>query len=298
MNRSRTWQITQSWYIIFTFIIFLHWLGIFIAGKRVHHRKWVIWGLIHSIPVGVLFLTIPGKVLAGYPFLDNILMVSFFASWFGAIIQAFMIRSEFLIMLDSRLRQIPEEMAQKSMMIKHRTEKENLIKDTIMQANELKSEIEDLLNEDTNRAVLYKGEILPMLREYSSQIDALLRHEAMLEEAKESLSRVYDEDKLQEYSEKMRRSESSQMKREYEKAYKQMLSAQTNLNNLNEQLEMCQMRIEATILSLNELKMNMILLLKSDTNADQFISEVQLKSTELKEYIILLTEDAKLKKII
>lgn len=298
MNKSTSWRITQSWYILFTFVIFLHWLGIFIAGKRAANRKWVLWGLIHSIPVGVLFLTIPEKLLQGYPFFENLLMVAFFISWFGAIIQAFVIRNEFLILLEARLNNSHAEMHNLRASIIEQSSKENKNKDIIAQAESLKSEIAEILKEKNSRAELYRDEVLPMVNEYTSQIDDLLKHEEKLENTKQSLSKVFDAEKLNEYKHKMQKAESSAMRREYESAYKQMQKAERIMKDLDQQLETCKLRIEASILSLNELKISLIVLANKDDDVERFIADVQLKSTELREYINLLAEDAKQKEIL
>ena len=108
-NRKTTlWKIVQSWWILLTLVMFLHWSAFFYIAMRVKSKPFAIWGFIYTIACFGGIITLTSTEQKSWQ--SNVGFAVFLFSWVICIIHALMVRNEFLLRLEARqLSSIREE---------------------------------------------------------------------------------------------------------------------------------------------------------------------------------------------
>ncbi|WP_438349361.1 hypothetical protein ACP8HI_01325 [Paenibacillus sp. FA6] len=107
-HKTTLWKIVQSWWILLTLVMFLHWSAFFYIAMRVKSKPFAIWGVVYT-------LTCFGGIITGTSteqtsWQSNVGFAVFLISWVICIIHALMVRKEFLLRLEARqLSSIREE---------------------------------------------------------------------------------------------------------------------------------------------------------------------------------------------
>ena len=58
----RLWGLINSWWLILPFTIYLNWLAFLYVGVTAKHRKWILYGVLYSIPfIFYQFYTLTGQ---------------------------------------------------------------------------------------------------------------------------------------------------------------------------------------------------------------------------------------------
>lgn len=95
-NRGKKWEFLNSFWILWSFTLFLSCVGFFWIGGRTGRRKWIISGLIYLlVNFGLMFTT--SWLKANSDIMFNVVMTMILIGWFAAIVQSFMSRKEYLI---------------------------------------------------------------------------------------------------------------------------------------------------------------------------------------------------------
>lgn len=94
-NRSLLWELTNSIWIIFSFIGLVC-VSFFIIGSKARQKKWTRWGFIYAAAFIFVFISfsIPNQLIA------NIGGTVFFVSYFGGILHCFAVRNKYLVCRD------------------------------------------------------------------------------------------------------------------------------------------------------------------------------------------------------
>lgn len=95
-KRGTLWEITNSLWVLWSFTLFLNFVGFFWIGGRTGQRKWIVSGILYLLAdfVGPLIAPELQKVNEIY---NLILMPLMFIGWTAAIIQSFLSRREYLL---------------------------------------------------------------------------------------------------------------------------------------------------------------------------------------------------------
>lgn len=99
-RKSSLWKIVQSWWLLLTLVMFLHWSAFFYIAMRVKSRSLAIWGVVYAVTCfgGVIALTSTEE----HSWQSNMGLAVFLLSWVICIIHALKVRKEFLLRLEAR----------------------------------------------------------------------------------------------------------------------------------------------------------------------------------------------------
>jgi len=99
-RKSLSWRIVQSWWLLLTLIMFLHWSAFFYIAMKVKSRPFAIWGVVYTVTCfgGVIAFTTNGL----NTWQTNIGFAVFLISWIICIIHALKVRKEVLLRLEAR----------------------------------------------------------------------------------------------------------------------------------------------------------------------------------------------------
>lgn len=101
-SRGKKWEILNSFWIVFTFFMIFAWISFFYIGTKVKQRKWIIWGVVYSLPLILMITTSPSIVGDSFQ-LKNLVYGSIVGLWAGSIAHALFVRKEYLLRLDAYL---------------------------------------------------------------------------------------------------------------------------------------------------------------------------------------------------
>lgn len=94
--KGRLWRVGQSWWILLTFTLYFNWVAFFYIASRTGVKRWAYWGLLYGVPFMLIYLDV-------YPFSDSqieLIGLGILVSTIASIIHAFIIRNEFLYLLE------------------------------------------------------------------------------------------------------------------------------------------------------------------------------------------------------
>ncbi|OAB35980.1 hypothetical protein [Paenibacillus glacialis] len=98
-EKPLSWKIVQSWWLLLTLILFLHWSAFFYIAIKVKSRSFATWGLIYAASCfgGIaIFLSVePTNKVAAVGF---ILVIY---GWISCIIHAFLVSKKYIIQLEA-----------------------------------------------------------------------------------------------------------------------------------------------------------------------------------------------------
>lgn len=96
-EKGKKWEILNSLWIVWSFVIFLNYIGFFWIGKRAKQKKWILFGFLYFIIVFLEFLIPMYNLTEDMTVLKGIIELIWFVSWILSIIHSFWIRQEYLV---------------------------------------------------------------------------------------------------------------------------------------------------------------------------------------------------------
>lgn len=99
-SKGRRWRILHSLWVGWTFTFgFFNWIAFFYVGIRAKRRRWLLWGLLYSVPfAGAMLYTPITQEDSGW--LGTLWFALFLILAVVSIIHAFLIRKEYLLRLE------------------------------------------------------------------------------------------------------------------------------------------------------------------------------------------------------
>ncbi len=104
-SKNSIWRLTHSLWILWTLPFGLSsWISFFYIGIRVRQMKWIISGLIYTIPLIIGMLIGPTSdyliIISGNSGLSDLQYGFIIVIWIVSMIHAFLVRNEYLIRLE------------------------------------------------------------------------------------------------------------------------------------------------------------------------------------------------------
>lgn len=149
-ERGTRWEITHSLWIIWSFIILVNGVGMFLAGKKTRVQKWYRLGLIYTA-IGWITLII-GSEVKDKSIIDDIMMFTFFGTYVACIAQSFSIRKEYLMRLEMIEKQKTEQVIANN--LKEKIAKEYGINSNREENNDKEAKIYNTENNSVKNDVL------------------------------------------------------------------------------------------------------------------------------------------------
>ena len=100
--KGKKWEVLHSLWIGWTFTFLLRAIVFIYVGLRARQKKWILWGLVYSVPF-ILFLVAVAKVDPASSLATVIILAMFFAG-LASILHAFKVRREYLLRLEASSR--------------------------------------------------------------------------------------------------------------------------------------------------------------------------------------------------
>ena len=102
-SRGQNWEIRHSLWIAWTFTLgFFGWIAFFYVGVRARRTRWILWGLVYSVPFILAMALVETPAYDGA--LGTLHVILTLVVGIAGIAHAFWIRKEYLMRLDARQR--------------------------------------------------------------------------------------------------------------------------------------------------------------------------------------------------
>ncbi len=296
-NRGKHWEIINSWWVLMSFVIFLNWLSLFYAGIKAKKNIWIIWGLLYLVPTIILFIIAPDKsqtpedVEREYTVLETIFYLIFFISWIASIIHSFSIRKEFLMRLDAHTSHYHSHHASPGQSQGFENEKHK----KIHQLNGLRDDILKKIDRSKKFDSAIISDLKPLIENYIKQAGQLIERDEKLDKALSGFSVEKLQKTINDYESKLGQTENEALKDEYKSSIEKYKEHITSLKDLKEQREMIRLRLDTIMLSMQQVKYDLIKLedLESQEQRDTIYKTFEEKSKDISEYLNVLEKSFK-----
>ncbi len=136
------------------------------------------------------------------------------------------------------------------------------------------------------------SDIKPLVDNYIAQVRELIDRDKQVKQVIESHSLSDIDEKIFEINSKMSATTSPELKAEYRKSLDRYISHKKSLKEFYDQREMIKLRMDSTLMSLREVKFDLLRLqnLNSDEQRHEFFKLFDSKSTDLSDYLSSLKE--------
>ena len=173
------------------------------------------------------------------------------------------------------------------------TEEERIDSPLLKEIFGIRKEIYDLLHNQTNITDGILSEIKPVVEKYISNIKKLIEQEIKLEKTHEQAQSNDYSQKIEELQGKMSKTTNHALKAEYETTIDKYRKLLDSYKGLYDQIELTKLKIDSSIASLRQIKMDMLKLSQpsSTINEEEFFNSLELKSVELSTYVDYLDEN-------
>lgn len=109
-SKGKRWEILHSLWVAWTFTFgFFNWIAFFYIGFRAKQRKWILWGLIYSVPFILVMASEDSSARDGW--LGTLIAMLTLGLGAASIVHAFLIRKEYLIRLEALQSREPDRTA-------------------------------------------------------------------------------------------------------------------------------------------------------------------------------------------
>ncbi len=283
-EKSTAWKIRHSLWVLISFIFLMHWASVLFAGFKAKKQEWILLGVGYALPVFLLFFVIDTGDASGGATLENVVVGIFLLSWMAAIITSFIIRVPYLNIMAGESPYSPKSVP---------TEEERIDSPLLKEIFGIRKEIYDLLHNQTNITDGILSEIKPVVEKYISNIKKLIEQEIKLEKTHEQAQSNDYSQKIEELQGKMSKTTNHALKAEYETTIDKYRKLLDSYKGLYDQIELTKLKIDSSIASLRQIKMDMLKLSQpsSTINEEEFFNSLELKSVELSTYVDYLDEN-------
>ncbi len=289
-EKSTGWKIRHSLWVLISFIFLMHWASVLFAGFKAKKKEWIFLGVGYALPVILLFFVLETDDTAAASTLENVVIGIFLLSWMAAIITSFIIRVPYLNIIVNESPYSPSNAHYKAESTYTKRVDSPMLKDVF----EIRKEIYDLLQNQTNITNGILSEIEPVVEKYISNIKKLIEQETKLEKTyKQAQANNYSQ-KIEELLAKMSKTSNHALKAEYETTIEKYRKLIDSYTGLSDQIELTKLKIDSSIASLRQIKMDMLKLSQpsSTLNEEEFFNSLELKSVELSTYVDYLDENS------
>ena len=291
-NRGKHWEVINSWWVLMSFVIFLNWVSLFYAGIKTKKNIWSIWGVLYMVPTIILFIIAPDRsktpedVEREYTIWETIFYLLFFISWIISIIHSFSIRKEFLMRLDAQTFHYHGHIHSHGQSQGAENEKHK----KIHQLNGLRDDILKKIDRSKKFDSAIIGDLKPLIETYIKQAGQLIDRDEKLDKALSGFSVEKLRQTVKDYEEKLSQTKNEALKDEYKSSIEKYKEHITSLKDLNEQREMIRLRLDTIMLSMQQVKYDLIKLedLESQEQRDAIFNTFEEKSKDISEYLNVL----------
>jgi len=258
-EKSTFWKISRLWWVFLAFVFLIHWMSIIIAGLEVRRKKWIIFGIIYSIPVFIFMIF--NKQVGGVA--ENIIMSLFFFSWFATIIHSIAIRKEYLYLLankgDTKIAKyknkfVGSKKQNKKTFVKPTSDHQRIYNAMLKEQSAIRKQYDEI-------DPLYQPnfiDIIIMVDHFIEQAEELMKKEKEIERVIAGFNIERIESRIEELNKKISSTTKVELQKEYkqikEKYKKQILIHKDFTDKKN----VISLKLESNLMNLKEIKYDLI----------------------------------------
>jgi len=213
----------------------------------------------------------------------NAFFFIFLISWLASIIHTIIIRQAFLFQLEAMLsggQIVPEKTTQPK-------EKPNIYSNYLEQVEEYKQLIFKQIksSEFYNKQIVQ--EIKPLVEKYVKNATEMINREQKLQKMLSQISTLDIRKKITRFEERQAATDNTELKDQYFQSIEKCNEQIEYHKELSEQLEMVHLRLDDALLSLKQIKFDLIRMeaLQTEDERRSVIADLETKSDELSEYL-------------
>ncbi len=286
-NRSTDWKIVNSWWVLLSFIPGINWLGILIAGVNINNKKWKKTAFYYALPWILLMVFGILKIIPG-----NALSVLFFISlisWIASIVHSFVITSKYLPEFSSKM-ELDNQQIKRARVFQIRQGKyASLMRDMYRTKNEiLRLANEVKVSDTTNQQMM--NEIQGIVDKYYEQTANLVFEDERLSRLQKSISIEESDNDIKQLNEKVEKTTKFELQEEYANMITLLEKQKVTYNEIADQKELIDMRINKANISMKQIKYDLIKVSGniSEEKRKEFFVTLEDKSNEINEYLGIL----------
>ncbi len=288
-EKSTFWKITHLWWLILPFIFLIHWISLIIVGLEVRKKKWVLFGILYSIPV-FIFMSLNGQISG---ITENVVMSLFFFSWFATIIHSIAIRKEYLYLLANKknvksIKYKNKPTVKKRSFARASSKHQSIYNALLIEQKAIRKRYDEISPIDQPNFI----DLIVMLDYFIEQAQALIKKEEDIDEIIAGFNIEQIEDRIKELNKKINQTNKINLKNEYEQIiekYKKQRQIYTDFTNKK---NIIKLKLESSLISLKEIKYDLIKIdYVVDKKEPHFLFEkLDEISKEMDTYIEVMTE--------
>lgn len=300
-QKSNSWKIINSWWIVFSFVVFLNWMALLLAGVMAKKKQWMLAAALYFVPVFFVFYVSggPDTGSGNYSTFENVVFSAFFLGWMGSILHSFLIRKEFLFLYaqiqdegydefrattHSKV-SVAKSSTSQSGVSSYSAKHQSVLNKVLDLQNDILGMLEDIKKSD----IYLVDELKPMVENYVRKTQELIEQDEALNEHTSGMSVDELNKKIGELTHKLSKTTNPQLKSQYQKNIEKLSQQRKALTEIQ---EMSDLKLELAVSSLAQIKLDLLKYhgLNDETKRSEFFENMATKSTELNEYVRLLRE--------
>lgn len=174
--------------------------------------------------------------------------------------------------------------------IKRKLPQETSYTKILRQVKNLRSEIVKRLKSSDGYAREIIHDIKPLVDRYIDQVKELIERDQKLKSVIQGMPLYQIDEKIEELQTRLSKATSAELKNEYESAIEKYKQQKQSIREFMEQREMIKIRLESTVMSLKQIKFDLIKMesLNTEDQRKELHSIFEEKSNELSNYIEVL----------
>ncbi len=284
-SKSNSWKILNSWHIVLSLLFMVFFMGVLIPGLVVKKRKWIIIGIVLAAPI-VFFMSVITNPANKDTFLANIGVVLFLISWATSIVYSIAIRKEYLFLLAEKgndysgyRNKYSKKKQEKKIVEQH----DGLWQEVLQLKQMIITQIAD--NNAFDASII--SDINPLVDKYVNQTKQLIARDKKLRKLVNKQSITEIDDLIIELKTKLTETTNRSLETEYQLTIDKYQKHRQVYREVSEQIEMNRLRLNSTVMSLKDIKLNLIKFegIVSDEIRKNFIEDFHQKSNELTIYL-------------
>ncbi len=275
-----------------------------IAGLSAKKREWIFFAILYALPTIAIFALIgPSEEGNAGPvkedsWAENVIFGAFFLGWVLSIIHIFMIRRKYLYLISY----------QQSQNYYHRQHSprfntppannpatppnQNNYLSILEQAKQIRTEIYNKIKKSSHFDSFIIDDIKPLVDKYIDQVGELIERDKKIYATLQGSSEKSIHKSISHLQSKVEQTSNPQLTDEYLSTIKRYEKHLDTIQEFRDQREMIKLRLNSTIMSLKQVKYDLIKMeqLSTDEQRKQFFNAFEEKSKDLSNYLKVLEE--------
>lgn len=165
--------------------------------------------------------------------------------------------------------------------------------DYLQKAQQLRNEINKKIEDSDRFDTFIVQDLKPLVNKYVEQIKELVERDKKIERVLQNSSIDKIDSAISELNRRLQSTQNPELKREYEKSIAKYFKHKKSLQEFAEQREMINLRLESTVMSLSEIKFDLLKMetITSEQEGRNLYKQFEEKTQDLTNYLSALRND-------